>query len=686
MRTRPFLLLADVSYPSPSLRPKLTTSDWDNVRSGDYVDPHELHLHPLAEYNTRYFPKLCLEQDPNVDMSTHNREESDQSAETDFGRRLTALNDENTYKFEQAKCRKELEGFYWSREEWLMELEELEEAEAEEAAHAAGAGMVIREGSETTDSGSGSGSGSSMSLAEPEGEMGGDDVGSIVSMEVDEAVPVVQVGEETGMGVEEPTVKINPEGVVQPPPRTVTPGSVPESTAEIVSEASAQLPPQTDTPKLIPVPLSGAMSSMQLSSPATSPERLITPHASTQEIPLRIENHSEAGSSPAKVDLLRALETVKPAKAETEKAPSANTASSESVCPAPLGAPIASRPATTTHKPIPIPILRPKPDTQPTRLPSGLPASGLSVSDVISIPSPTLDAAPRLIRRHPHLQSVDSVPASRLSVDLHGTITQLGEDDWEALEGDADIPSAPNGYGPSVPPSSFFTRLRRRPSTIMTSGLRRQAQATRSTSDSSSRESSPTKGLSTRLLMFGGTKKALGKLKAFPLLRSRRNSEIQPDMPAQRGTAGSLSPSPSTGSVSVGIMTSVSAGAGPSASAGSRKPSPGLNWPERPRPEAPRRHTESGWFERKISRKYSKRAERTGTQSSEGSSSTGDERAQGRERWGTMSDLMVKKSSSSREVGPPRVELQEMGASLDLTFGEGRGTATGTGGNGEGRS
>lgn len=379
------------------------------------------------------------------------------------------------------------------------------------------------------------------------------------------------------------------------------------------------------TPRLTPVPLSGAMSSVQLGSPVASPERLITPDTSSREIPVHIENEGEPEEA---TGLALELET----KAEVDGGKPTTSDETGRVSPSPpahFDVPVAAPPISTTGKPIPIPTLpsRPKPDFHLTRLPSGLPASGLSVSDVVSIPSPGLDG-PRLIRRHPGIPSVESVPMARLSIDLHGTITQLGEDDWEALEAEKDLPSAPNGYGPGVPPSSFFNRLRRRPSTIITSGLRRQTQAR--SSSSSSRDSSPTKSV-----VRATTRKALGKLKAFPNLRSRRNSDNVPDMGPKQEEAVPTDNSPV-----------------------SRKTvSPRVS-----RPSSYRRDTESGWFERKLSRGKSMidtasgGSSRSLTQSSQGSTNALKD---GEGIWGSKSECLVGDGSS-----PPRVELKETGPVL----------------------
>lgn len=165
------------------------------------------------------------------------------------------------------------------------------------------------------------------------------------------------------------------------------------------------------------------------------------------------------------------------------------------------------------------------------RLPSGPPSSGLSVSDVISVPSPHQGSPNLLIRRHRHLPSIDRVN-QRLSVDLGGTFAQLGDEDWEQLDS-RKIPEAVNGANAAGQTYSRFARglgsvLGRRPSS-RTGGLRTPSMSVRSglrksvtTSESETDqdlERSP--GSKTRSPLFAArgvenTKRVFGRIKAFP--------------------------------------------------------------------------------------------------------------------------------------------------------------------------
>jgi protein-serine/threonine kinase len=425
-------------------------------------------------------------------MSTHNNEGDEWSQGQMGNRKLTALNDESTYKFEQAKHRQELEGFYWSRDEheWDTGVDEVEDESSLEAEL--------------------SSRGSSLSLSAVSPGSVQDDERSVA--EEDSPVEIVEdILDQAGLTA---TIKLD-------------------------ATTSLLIPSISTTPTLSPTALSETVSSMQLSSPVASPERLITPDTSNNDVMARIEDPSGV-MSPSKMHVDSAI-------GKQETLPTIPPRETLEVADIPVGARILQQ-----TKPIPIPAPLIKPDVAAPRLPSGLPASGLSSSDVIVVSTapPGIDG-PRFIRRHPHITSMDSAPAARISVDLHGTITQLGEDDWEAVEIEGqgrEFPSAPNGYGATVPPSSFFGRLRRRPSTLITSGLRRTTQHS---SDSSSRESSPTKGVAYVRPVFGGgsnrpvfqgTKRVIGKLKVFPLLRSRRNSDATPNHP----DASCAAESPST--------------------------------------------------------------------------------------------------------------------------------------------
>ena len=199
-------------------------------------------------------------------------------------------------------------------------------------------------------------------------------------------------------------------------------------------------------------------------------------------------------------------------------------------------------------------------------LPLGPPGSGLSTSDIVSIPSPDPNSPTRLIRRHtPGQPSIDTVANARLSVDLHGTISRLGDDDWEQLEASS-IPSLPNAA-----PSAFFTRgfnqvLRRRPSTLVSSGLRRQTK-----NSDSSRESSPTKHRPLfTVKSIENTKKAFRK--AFPIRLKRDSKSKDKDHPAMPRVGNSTPDRPAT--------------AGPAAQSPSPTPTPG---PTPPRPSLAKR-------------------------------------------------------------------------------------------------
>lgn len=232
-------------------------------------------------------------------------------------------------------------------------------------------------------------------------------------------------------------------------------------------------------------------------------------------------------------------------------------------------------------RPIPVGPKRPviNRDRSDLNLPTGLPSSGLSVSDIMSVPSPGVSSTTRVVRRHKAMPSIDTTPASRLSVDLGGRITHLDDEDWEQLDSAEGIGSIPNM--PHTPGGSFFSRvLKRRPSTLSRSGLRRQAK----TSDSSDSEYvSPVNGRpiantvspkrNNSIALFGkggGPKKAFEKIKTFPILRK------------------------------------ASAGAPPSSYIPPQTSQDHLqedHLGEIGRPSNPRRHTESGWLEKRRSKK-----------------------------------------------------------------------------------
>lgn len=177
----------------------------------------------------------------------------------------------------------------------------------------------------------------------------------------------------------------------------------------------------------------------------------------------------------------------------------------------------------------PVPIKPARPEK--LNLMPGMPSSGLSVSDIISV-SPGLGSLTRLIRRHPHIPTDESASMARLSVELDGYITGLDDEDWEALEVQPGE-TAPNGEIGHSTPSSFFGRgltqvLRHRVSNIGGSALRVQRKASNPSRESSPSNSRPVTGLFAAKSLES-TKKALEKLKTFPRLRKRsQNGKVTP--------------------------------------------------------------------------------------------------------------------------------------------------------------
>ena len=434
---------------------ELTCSEWDMVTSGVYSDPDPLTLHPVPEYNLHYFPRLCLQETPTVNMTEHD------SARPDFEdanpNRRTPLNDELTYAMECRAAKEVFRGFEWSRDQaetWQDE----------------GPGYQVSSSDEDDEEG----------LVVPD-ELGdgmtlnwsiSDQLGMEGSQELD--LPPLP-----GLGAEE----LDSEPVTRPPSATSDQSFTPE------------LDPRSPTPIIDGVVEEGL--------PLQVPTEDVTPDVAQETVP-------EPESSPT-------IEVTTP----------------------PLSpAPSLSREIAPPASPQAIKVPSPRPKTK-LRLPSGLPASGLSSSEIVSIPSPDPNSPTRLVRRHPPgfgratKPSVDTVHTlrianhanHRLSVDLHGTISNLGDEDWEKLETDTgytNIPSISNAA-----PSAFFTRglgtLRRRPSAINTGGgYRRHKNST--TSDSASGDSSPIKMKHRPIFnvkSIENTKKALKTLKAFPRMISR---------------------------------------------------------------------------------------------------------------------------------------------------------------------
>ena len=432
---------------------ELTCSEWEMVTSGGYSDPDPLTLHPVPEYNLHYFPRLCLQETPTVDMTEHD------SARPDFEdadpNRRTPLNDELTYAMECRAAKEVFRGFEWSRDQadsWQDE----------------GPGYQV----------------SSSDEEEDEGHVAPDELGDGMTLNWSVSEQLEMEGSQEldmpalpGLGAE----GFDSEPVTRP--------------ASATSEQS--IPPELDPRSPTPI-IDGTA------------EEDVPLQASTEDVAPGEGNEAVPESSP-----------------------------SVEIIPPPLSpAPSLSRETTSPASPRAIKVPSPRPKTK-LRLPSGLPASGLSSSEIISIPSPDPNSPTRLVRRHPpgfgHVSkpSVDTVHTlhlanhtnHRLSVDLHGTISNLGDEDWEKLETDTgytNIPSVSNAA-----PSAFFTRgfgtLRRRPSAINTGGGYRRHKNS-NTSDSASGDSSPTKMRHRPIFnvkSIENTKKAFKTLKAFPRMMSR---------------------------------------------------------------------------------------------------------------------------------------------------------------------
>ncbi|WVQ75145.1 hypothetical protein IAR50_004754 [Cryptococcus sp. DSM 104548] len=567
--------------------------DWGTVERGEYQDPHGLHIHPTAEYNTRYFPKLCLQEDPTVDMSTHDLRDHEAG-----GGKRTPLNDEGLYKLEQAKYRKELEGFTWSRE-WEWDGGESEVTGYEESVvEGASVGESAEESS--VDYGDEGSEQEEVHDVSPETLP----VPATVSPDTTPLPPVQALpltpetpselkGDHTEVGaVGLPTP--GAEVVINiPPPPDVEDEEVMDATTEPAVVAKSELADQPEPPA---EDVTGDL-------PETSTEAP-TPDMPTPEV-------EPADKSSAAATILETPSSPVPLSTTPQASPQASV---EHIPPIPAPVPMKLPPkgpppillpqspqSKAVRIPSPVSVRLPSPTVErQLNLPTNLPYSGLSTSDVISVHSHTRGngqhASPRLLRRHLRRDSEETIPLARLSVELHGTVTQLEEEDWEELgmevdkEGMMIIPTAPNGAGVSnPPPSSFFktikaSALRRKPS-LVSSSLRRQYG--RGESDVSSRGSSasPTKSDGSRGLFSGGkngmesTKRAFKGSKIFPRLKG-----------LGIGTPLNSPPSSFHAPASVG-----------DASPSSEK-SPRNGVPELSRPGNRRSHTESGWFDRHLKR------------------------------------------------------------------------------------
>lgn len=413
------------------------------VRCAEYEDPHELTLYKNPELNTIYWPKLCLDMTPTVDMLDHDGDGVNSPA----GLR-TPLNDDNIYAFEQLKAKRQFEEFTWTHPEAFEDETPRDEDEAVTGTEGDGEPLTWSI-SEYTEQ-----------LHEVAGKMPARTSADYASEPGESIDAAASTGEEPSAKSEEPE-----------------PVSSPIS-------AHRQLPEES-------------VCSPSLTAP---PSPIVTP--------------------PEQENQVNPLSPIAPLSPATGP--------------------------TSPPKAIQVPSPRNKRDLA---LPTGLPSTGLSSSDVVSIPSPDPHSPTRLIRRHTAAQpSIDSNANSRLSVDLHGTISRLGEDDWDWEQLDL---SAAGGCIPSVSnaaPSAFFTRRfgqvlgrGRRPSTLVTSGLRRQVK----TSDSSRELSSPTKQRQLFTVKSIENTKNFVK-KAFPkrLKRDSKTGGEKGRVPSTATSTGARSPSP----------------------------------------------------------------------------------------------------------------------------------------------
>ncbi|OCF46086.1 AGC protein kinase [Kwoniella heveanensis CBS 569] len=583
--------------------------DWDTVARGEYEDPHGLHLHPVAEYNTRYFPKLCLEEDPTVDMSTHDMREND-------GFARTPLNDNQLYALEQAKYRPELESFTWSRDQDWYETYTESEVEVESNIDVAESEQEEQEGV--------------ISIQEGLESVEESPVVHKVPLH-DQSVDIIDEAAEVEVEVEGEALR--QEEDVEGRYRDEEDASLEfaaDSTAEdAMTPESAAAKPSTDD-AAGPASLVTHESSANAGRPITLPDSSAC-GAGDNDLPVESTPTSVDAPSPkGAVDGTVPHDSLSPIPNTVHSPPSMHStetlikpASSPADSPTPqvktppLALPPHLRdivsPSLSSHPasagPVPIP-LRPKPVRQLSHeldLPAGPPSSGLSVSEVISVRSQHPGSPTRIVRRHRQLPSVDTIPIARLSVELHGTITHIDDEEWEELIPQGPDASAPNGVGTGQ--HSFFGRgglggvLRRRPSTLVGSGLRRQAR----TSDTSSKGSmSPTKPRPTLFTAksIENTKKAFDKLKTFPKLKGLA--------PEWKGPNLSLSANSTISPLTSPPMSGAGSASDPNVAAtgdrigNNNSSSSSLSNDDRDRPSlGGRRHTESRWFEKRRKAKAS---------------------------------------------------------------------------------
>ncbi|KIR60119.1 AGC protein kinase, partial [Cryptococcus bacillisporus CA1873] len=479
--------------------------DWSTVQRGEYQDPHGLHIHPTAEYNTRYFPKLCLQEHPSVDMSTHDLRDYEVSSG-----KSTPMNDNALYKLELTRYRKELGAFNWSRDWETVSVGERECEMESEVGSDFIEEPVLDQGAETQ--------GEVNRLIEGAADYEEDTFDRNL-------IPATSKGLSVPVDCPDPS-----ESRSLHVPPTISPEDTPVGPTLSLPSTTSEFDAATFSPAatfgLPPLATEGLVNSILPAQPKANHEdrgnEVKTPFmelALKQLESLGIETTiATKNNTPmvkdaevmseeitdAQVKQLDDLSTDMESANGIQDGPNGMDNTDKSLSPSkslsfhapsneeliPL---VPAPPVPTSFIPPPIPaqpgsILDPLPSQavanphplpitvyETPDLPTDLPLSGLSVSDVISARSLSAEhASPRLVRHHLRRNSEISIPLARLSVELHGTITRLEDEEWEELATNKEgIPAAPNGGRGTPYFFRSFTGLRHKPPTLVSSSLRR---------------------------------------------------------------------------------------------------------------------------------------------------------------------------------------------------------------------
>ncbi|KAK4685391.1 hypothetical protein P7C73_g4760, partial [Tremellales sp. Uapishka_1] len=503
-----------------------TYIDWDIVRAGDYEDPHDLELHPVVEYNTRYFPRLCLDEAPSVDMSTHDKSVS--------YRERTPMNDELLYVMSQSVHQDALEAYSWSREmnhvdrdanrdsyqeAWMTESTVSSDFDPQEDQHMGEDDSPIDNDGKAVE----------VAVNSPETAQG------VVHSPIEddnEAVEVAVNSPEAAQGVIHSPIEDDSEAVevAVNSPETAH-GAIQDSQTDFLDDNDLGTPSSPPTAEADAFPTEA-----KVKEEIVPPIEIVSKTAPAYPLPAPILIPSPM-QPPSQVSLPSASSGPEPQWPTEAVAWMMNQGPPSPVPPGAIWVPVVAeeRPNPATARPIS--AVRTSPDV---RLPSGLPAGGLSVSDLVSLPSTGSPKSSRIIARRNRLNSTDSLPLTRLSVEMHGRITNIDEEGWEAVDFNEIVGESPNGILNS-PSASTSTRLfprglgqmiRRKPSTMLkTSGLRRQIRSSSSNSNTASTAStSPIKQgqpPNNRPPLFSAksfeaTKKAFGKFRVVSSKTSRK--------------------------------------------------------------------------------------------------------------------------------------------------------------------